>query len=64
MESKRQPSREWSVLGRKLVAGSCLVLAMLLPARAQPSKEIVFRKHTLDLGRNETCSAADLLSPA
>ncbi len=60
MESKRQPNREWSVLGRKLVAGSCLVLAMLLPARAQPSKEIVFRKHTLDLGRNETCSAADL----
>ena len=32
----------------------------IVPSRGQVSDEIPFRKHTLDLGRNETCAVADL----
>ena len=32
----------------------------IVPSRGQVSDEIPFQKHTLDLGRNETCAVADL----
>ena len=37
-----------------------LVCLGIVPSRGQVSDEILFRKHTLDLGRNETCAVADL----
>ncbi len=43
---------------RSLLLAS-VVSAAVLPA-AGPSPEIAFRKHTLDLGRSETCAVADL----
>ena len=55
-----EPNRGCSVVTRKLGSGLCLVLLTCLPAGAQPSEEISFRKHTLDLGRNETCAVADV----
>jgi len=37
-----------------------LLCLTLTSVRGQVSDEISFRKHTLDLGRNETCAVADL----
>lgn len=39
---------------------SLAVVFATMPAAAGPSPEIAFQKHTLDLGRSETCAAADL----
>jgi hypothetical protein len=47
--------RGFAVLG--LLAIAC---ADSIPLGAQVSGEIPFRKHVLDLGRNETCAVADL----
>ena len=37
-----------------------LAAALIAPALAQVSGEVPFRKHTLDLGRNEACAVADV----
>ena len=37
-----------------------LAAALIAPALAQVSDEVPFRKHTLDLGRNEACAVADV----
>ena len=54
-----QPKTQWGVL-YKLAGRAYLAALMLSTVGAQPSEEIAFRKHTLDLGRNETCAVADL----
>ena len=45
---------------RKGLTRFVLAGTLTAPALAQVSDEIPFRKHTLDLGRNETCAFADL----
>lgn len=43
----------------RIVTCAAAVLAAVLPAMAA-SEEIPFRKHVIDLGRNEACAAADI----
>ena len=44
----------------RVTVGVVLLCLTFSTLRAQVSDEIPFRKHTLDLGRNETCAVADL----
>jgi len=45
---------------RRVLIPVVLLCLTLTSVRGQVSDEISFRKHTLDLGRNETCAVADL----
>lgn len=48
-------------MGSTLSLRACLGLLLAAPCLASgPSPEIPFRKHTIDLGRNESCAVADL----